>query len=94
MTHDKADISAVREHSVGSRRTRCHVIVCHDLDHRTKSLVQMFSMASRVSPETLSEVVEMLANDIIHDADLLISELEGIKAFAQRQIAKLEPAGE
>jgi hypothetical protein len=94
MTSDKVDLVAAREHSIGSRRTRVHVIVCHDLDARTRSLVQMFSMASRVSPDTLAEVVEMLANDIIHDADMLIQELEGIRAFAQRQIAKLEPATE
>jgi hypothetical protein len=49
----------------------------------------MFGMANRVSPETLAEVVEMLANDIIQDADLLIRELEGIKAFANRQLEKL-----
>jgi hypothetical protein len=85
----KVDISAAREHSVSSRRTRVHVVMCHDLDYRTKSLVQMFGMANRVSPEILSEVVEMLANDIIHDADLLIRELEGIKAFANRQRTKL-----
>jgi len=88
-TATKVDISAAREHSITSRRTRVHVVMCHDLDYRTKSLVQMFGMANRVSLETLAEVVEMLANDIIHDADLLIRELEGIKAFANRQLTKL-----
>ena len=85
----KADISAVREHSIGSRRTRVHVIVCHDLDARAHSLYEMFCFADRVSPEALAVVTRQLAGDIIRDADLLIAELRRIKTFAERQVGNL-----
>jgi hypothetical protein len=83
------DIVAVREHSITSRRTRVHVIVCHDLDARAHSLYEMFRFADRVSPEVLEGLTRELADDIIHDADVLIAELQRIKDFAQRQLAKL-----
>ena len=83
------DIVAVREHSIGSRRTRAHVIVCHNLDQRSHSLYEMFRFADRVSPEALDTLTRDLANDIIADATFLIRDLEAIKAFAERQLAKL-----
>ena len=85
----KADITAVREHSISSRRTRVHVIVCHDLNARSHSLLEMFRYADKVSPEVLDAITRELAQDILQDADMLIRELEGIKAFANRQLAKL-----
>ena len=85
----KADITAVREHSIGSRRTRVHVIVCHDLDARSHSLFEMFRFADRVSPEVLAAVTRELAGDIIRDTDLLIADLQRIRAFAERQLAQL-----
>jgi len=85
----KADIAAVREHSIGSRRTRVHVIVCHDLNARAHTLLEMFGFADKVSPEILDAITRELAKDIVRDADMLIRELEGIKAFANRQLAKL-----
>src|ERR1700689_772084 len=83
------DIVAAREHSINSRRTRVHVIVCHDLNARSHSLLEMFRFADRVSPEVLDAITRELAQDILRDADMLIRELEGIKAFANRQLAKL-----
>src|SRR6266581_690706 len=83
------DLVAAREHSITSRRTRVHVIVCHDLHTRAHTLFDMFGFADRVSPDVLAALTQELAGDIIRDADVLIGELEGIKAFAQRQLAKL-----
>jgi len=83
------DIVAAREHSITSRRTRVHVIVCHDLNARAHSLYEMFRFADKVSPETLDALTRELADDIVRDADVLIAELEGIKAFAERQLATL-----
>jgi hypothetical protein len=84
-----ADIVAVREHSITSRRTRVHVIVCHDLNARAHTLYEMFRFADRVSPEVLDALTRELADDIMRDADLLIAELQGIKAYAERMLAKL-----
>jgi len=83
------DIVAVREHSIISRRTRVHVIICHDLDAKAHSLYEMFRFADRVSPEVLEALTRELADDILRDADMLISELQRIKDFAERQLAKL-----
>ena len=83
------DIVAAREHSITSRRTRVHVIVCHDLNARAHTLYDMFRFSDRVSVEVLDGLASELANDILRDAELLIAELEGIKAFAQRQLAQL-----
>ncbi|MGC2411375.1 MAG: hypothetical protein WA459_01590 [Stellaceae bacterium] len=80
---------AVREHSITARRTRVHVIVCHDLNERAHTLYEMFRFADRVSPEALDALTRDLAGDIISDADLLIGDLQRIKAFAERQLAKL-----
>ena len=86
------DIIAAREHSITSRRTRVHVIVCHDLDARAHSLYEMFRFADRVSPEVLEALTRELADDIFRDADVLIEQLQHIKAFAERQMAKLPTA--
>jgi hypothetical protein len=83
------DIVAVREHSITSRRTRVHVIICHDLDARSHSLYEMFRFADRVSPEVLEGLTRELADDILRDAEMLIADLQRIKDFAQRQLAKL-----
>jgi hypothetical protein len=88
-TPTAVDIVAAREHSINSRRTRVHVIVCHDLNARSHSLLEMFRFAGKVSPEALDAITRELAQDILRDADMLIRELEGIKAFAERQLAKL-----
>jgi hypothetical protein len=84
-----AQIVAVREHSITSRRTRVHVIVCHDLDARAHTLYDMFRFADKVSPDVLDALTRELAGDIIGDADMLIAELQRIKAFAERQLAKI-----
>lgn len=84
-----ADIVAAREHSITSRRTRVHVIVCHDLNARAHTLYEMFRFVDRVSPEVLDALTRELADDIMRDADLLIAELQGIKAYAERMLAKL-----
>src|SRR5438067_891838 len=83
------DIVAARDHSITSRRTRVHVIVCHDLNAQAHSLYEMFRFADRVSPESLEDLTRELASDIVRDADMLIAELEGIKAFARCHISKL-----
>jgi hypothetical protein len=83
-----ADLVAAREHSISSRRTRAHVIVCHDLNAKSRSLLDLFRLAE-LHPEAAEAIARELAADIIQDADVLIRELEGIKAFAERQLAKL-----
>ncbi len=83
------DIVAAREHSITSRRTRVHVIVCHDLNSKSHTLYEMFRYADRVQPEALEALTRDLATDIVQDAEMLIAELEGIKAFAHRELAKL-----
>ena len=83
------DIVAAREHSITSRRTRVHVIVCHNLNERAHTLYEMFRFADKVSPEALDALTRDLAGDIINDADMLIAELQRIKDFAERQLAKI-----
>jgi hypothetical protein len=87
----KADITAVREHSIGSRRTRAHVIVCHDLDAKRRTLLDMFRLVE-IHPEAVDAIARELAHDIIQDASFLIRDLEAIRAFAERQLAKLPTA--
>lgn len=87
----RADITAVHEHSIGSRRTRVHVIVCHDLDAKRRDLMGLFRLAGEY-PEAAQVVARDLALDIIRDADLLIRDLQVIRAFAERQLAKLDSA--
>ncbi|HEX3861273.1 MAG TPA: hypothetical protein VHY35_06225 [Stellaceae bacterium] len=86
------DIVAAREHTITTRRTRAHVIVCHDLNFRARPLLDLFSLGNRVSQEVRDAAARELAEDIISDADVLIKELEEIKAFAERQLTKLEAA--
>jgi hypothetical protein len=50
----------------------------------------MFNFVGRVSDDVLASLVSELADDIIRDADILIRELEGIKAFAKCELAKLQ----
>ena len=88
-TPTAVDLVAAREHAITSRRTRVHVIVCHDLNARSHSLYEMFRFADRVSPEVLEALTRELAHDIIRDADILIRELQAIKAFAEGQLEKL-----
>jgi hypothetical protein len=88
------DIVAAREHSITSRRTRVHVIVCHNLNERAHTLYEMFRFADQVSLETLDALTRELADDIMRDADMLIAELQRIKDFAERQLAKLPSASQ
>ena|ERR1700736_1289982 len=83
------DLAAAKEHSISSRRTRAHVIICHDLDIRSRGLLDLFGLANRVSPELAQAAARELAQDIIVDCNALITELQSIKAFAERQITKL-----
>jgi hypothetical protein len=87
----KVDISAVREHSISSRRTRVHVIMCHDLDYKRRTLMDVFGYSMTVDPEVCAGIAQILAEDILRDVELLREELAGIEAFARRQLAKLEP---
>ena len=88
---NKVDVAAVREHVVGSRRTRAHVIVCHDLQHKSRSLLDLFGFAMTAEPDVCAVMARALAEDILLDVALLKAELDGIEAFARRQIAKLTP---
>lgn len=87
----KADITAVREHSISSRRTRVHVIMCHDLDYKRRTLMEVFGYTMTVDPEACAAIARILAEDILRDVEWLKEELAGIEAFARRQLAKLEP---
>jgi hypothetical protein len=64
----KVDITAVREHSIGSRRTRAHVIVCHDLDAKRRTLLDLFRLVD-IHPEAVDAIARKLALDIIQDAN-------------------------
>ena len=83
------DIVAAREHSITSRRTRVHVIVCHDLNRRSHDLFEIFSLAGRVSDEVRDAITRELAEDILRDVAILKAELDGVEAYAQRQLANL-----
>ena len=89
MSQTAAQITAAREHSITSRQTRVHVIICHDLDTRARTLYEMFRFADRVSPEVLEGLTRELAEDILQDAAILRAELDGIETFAHKQLAKL-----
>ena len=88
----RADITAVREHSISSRRTRVHVIMCHDLDYKRRTLMDAFGYSMTVDPEACAAIAQVLAEDILRDVELLKEELASIEAFARRQLAKLEPS--
>ena len=86
------DIVAAREHTISSRRTRVHVIVCHDLKRSSHDLFEIFSLAGRASPEVIAAIGRELAEDILRDVAVLKADLDDIEAFARRQIAKLDGA--
>jgi len=88
----KADIAAAREHSISSRRTRVHVIMCHDLDYKRRTLMDVFGYTMTVDPEACAAIARVLAEDILRDVGLLKEELAAIEAFAHRQLVKLEPS--
>jgi Zn-dependent alcohol dehydrogenase len=90
-TANKVDVAAVREHVVGARRTRAHVIICHDIDHKRRTLMDLFGLTSTVEPEICQAIARALAEDILRDVEMLKSELAGIERFARYQLAKLEP---
>jgi hypothetical protein len=84
------DLAAAREHSIASRRTRAHVIICHSLDTKSRTLLDMFSYADCVAPEVCSAVANALAHDILQDIAMLRAELDSIEAFARRQLEKAQ----
>lgn len=82
---------AAREHTVASmRRTHAHVIITHDINAKTKTLMQMFRYSIDVHPDACAELVEALADDILHDVESLMHDLEAIKEWALRQKATLD----
>jgi hypothetical protein len=89
-TANKVDVAAVREHVVGSRRTRAHVIICHDIDHKRRTLMDLFGLTMTTDPEVCAAIARALAEDILRDVEMLKSELAGIERFARYQLAKLE----
>jgi hypothetical protein len=84
------DIVAAREHAISSRRTRAHVILCHNLHGKTRSLLDIFNLAATVDPEICAIIARELTEDILRDVALLKAELDGIEAFARQQLMKLE----
>src|SRR3981189_3679067 len=84
-----AALVAAGEHAIASRRTRAHVILCHNLDGKSRSLLDIFSLAGTVDPEVCAMVARELAEDILRDVALLKAELDGIETFARRQLAGL-----
>ena len=83
------DIAAAREHTTTSRRTRAHVIICHSLNTKSRTLLDLFSLADHVSTEVRAAVARELADDILTDVTLLRAELDGIEIFARGQLARL-----
>jgi hypothetical protein len=84
------DIVAAREHTTTSRRTRAHVIICHSLNAKSRTLIDLFSLADHVSPEIRTAVARELAGDILADVAVLRGELDGIELFARGQLARLD----
>jgi hypothetical protein len=84
-----ADLVAAREHAIASRRTRAHVIICHNLDGKSRSLLDIFGLAGTVDPALRAMVARELAEDILRDVALLKAELDGVESFARRQLAGL-----
>jgi len=84
---------AAKEHTVRSkRRTMAHVILTHDLDTKTKTIMQMFRYGVDVHPDACAELADALVDDILRDVNFLMEDLEAIKQWALRQKAKLNPA--
>jgi hypothetical protein len=90
MSQTAVQLAAAREHSINSRRTRVHVIICHSLDTESRNLLDIFQLANRVSPEVCAAVARELAGDILQDVAVLKAELERIEAFARRQLARID----
>ena len=84
------DVAAAREHTTTSRRTRAHVIICHDLNSKSRSLLDLFLLATTVDREICAAVARELAEDILCDLKTLRAELDGIEAFARGQLSKLD----
>jgi hypothetical protein len=81
---------AAKEHTVASlRRTCAHVIITHDLNAKTKTLMQMFRYGVDVHPDACAELAEALADDILRDVESLMQDLEAIREWALRQKAAL-----
>jgi hypothetical protein len=81
---------AAKEHTVNSLRlTRAHVIITHDLNAKTKTLMQMFRYGVDVHPNACAELAEALADDILRDVQTIIEDLEAIKQWVLRQKEKL-----
>jgi hypothetical protein len=87
-------IAAAREHTTTSRRTRAHVIVCHDLNTKSRTLLDLFILANNVAPEACAAVARELAEDILRDVLILKTDLDAIESFARRQIARLDGGDE
>ena len=83
-------INAAREHTTTSRRTRAHVIVCHDLNTKSRTLLELFMLASSVDPAMCAAVARDLAEDILGDVSILKADLDAIEFLARRQIARLD----
>ena len=83
-------IAAAREHTTTSRRTRAHVILCHDLNIKSRTLLELFMLANSVDPEACAAVARDLAEDILRDVSILKADIDAIEAFARRQIARLD----
>ena len=84
------DIAAAREHTTTSRRTRAHVIICHDLNSKSRSLLDLFMLATTVDAEICAAVARDLAEDILRDIKTLRAELDGIETFARGQLGRLD----
>jgi hypothetical protein len=81
---------AAKEHTINSKRRTCaHVILTHDINTKTKSIMQMFRYGVDVSPAACVEIIEALADDILSDVEVLMQDLENIKQWALKQKAKL-----
>jgi hypothetical protein len=83
-------ITAAREHTTTSRRTRAHVIVCHDLNTKSGTLLDLFMLANSVDADICAAVARDLAEDILRDVSILKADLDAIGSFARRQIARLD----
>ena len=90
LTDSAEHLLAAKEHTVNSlRRTRAHVIITHDLNAKTKMLMQMFRYGVDVHPNACAELAEALADDILRDVGILMDGLEAIKQWVLRQKEKL-----
>lgn len=73
---------AAKEHTINSKRRTCaHVILTHDINTKTRSIMQLFRYCVDVSPTACAEIIDALADDILSDVEVLMQELENIKAI-------------